>query len=140
MTQEVDAFIEEEIIAPIERQESLKNRVEGKTFEEYEKAQKEAEDLADVGKEIEAALNELESSQTALDSVRQANLVSKNSQSRVQNPWSGGAGFERSGADRSNSAPLHRSAPLHLNFWKHSGCCILYFSKRCLNTVLERQE
>ena len=74
----MDAFIEEEVIAPIERQESLKNRVEGKTFEEYEKAQKEAEDLADVGKEIEAALNELESSQTALDSVRQANMVSKN--------------------------------------------------------------
>jgi hypothetical protein len=43
---------------------------------------------------------------------------------RVQNPWSGGAGFERRGADRSNSAPLrlffetplHRSAPLHINF------------------------
>lgn len=77
-TQEVEAFIEEEFIAPIERQESLKNRIEGKTFEEYQKAQEEAEDLADVGKEIEAALNELESSQAALDSVRQANLVSEN--------------------------------------------------------------
>ncbi|CAG5105483.1 Oidioi.mRNA.OKI2018_I69.chr1.g2167.t1.cds [Oikopleura dioica] len=73
-TQEVEAFIEEEFIAPVERQESLKDRIEGKTFEEYQKAQEEAEDLADVGKEIEAALNELESSQVALDSVRQANL------------------------------------------------------------------
>ena len=53
-----------------------------------------------------------------------------------------------SGADRSNSAPLHlffdtplhRSAPLHVNFWTHSGFCTLYFSKRCLNTVRERQE
>jgi len=82
-TQEVEAFIEEEMIAPIERQESLKNRVEGKTFEEYEKAQKEADDLADFGKEIEAALNELESSQIALDSVRQENMVRKNARECV---------------------------------------------------------
>jgi hypothetical protein len=72
--------------------------------------------------------------------LRESNLF----QVRVQNPWSGGAGIERSGALQLRSAPpfffdtaLHRSAPLHLNFWTYSGLCILYFSKMCLNTVLE---
>jgi hypothetical protein len=65
---------------------------------------------------------------------------------RVQNPWSGGAGFERSGplqlrfASSIFETPLHRSAPLLVNFWTQSGFCILYFSKRCIITVLERQE
>ncbi len=46
---------------------------------------------------------------------------------RVQNPWSGGAGFERSGPLQLRSAPpifhtpLHRSAPLQVIFWTKSG-------------------
>ena len=46
---------------------------------------------------------------------------------RVQNPWSGGAGFERSGPLQLRSAPpifyttLHRSVPLQVIFRIQSG-------------------
>ena len=52
---------------------------------------------------------------------------------RVQNPWSGGAGFERSGPlHLFFHTPLQRAAPLQVIFWIQSGVLLQNCQKNAL--------